>query len=124
MSGWQGGEPGGNEGCCCHPPAASDYNGAMPASPFAHLSRRRWLGVSSLGFLSASMPAMGRTSDASQPAVAKPIKSCIIVFHYGGPSQFETYDPKPNAPAHIRGEYKQISTVVPGTQVGEHLPRM
>jgi hypothetical protein len=96
----------------------------MPASPFAHLSRRRWLGVNSVGFLSASLPAMGRTSDSSKLAVAKPIKSCIIVFHYGGPSQFETYDPKPNAPAHIRGEYKQIPTVVPGIQVGEHLPRM
>jgi hypothetical protein len=98
----------------------------MPASPFAHLSRRRWLGVSSVGFLSASLPELVRASDGvdATKSVASPIKSCIIVFHYGGPSQFETYDPKPNAPAHIRGEWKQISTVVPGIHVGEHLPRM
>ena len=98
----------------------------MPASPF-HLSRRRWLGVSSLGFLSASLPGFGRAADPSSKLTAqaaKPIKSCILVFHYGGPSQFETYDPKPLAPADIRGEYKTISTAVPGIQVGEHLPRV
>src|SRR5436190_2731791 len=99
----------------------------MPSSPFPHLSRRRWLGVSSLGFLSASLPGISRAAEgvaSLTPQVAKPIKSCIVVFHYGGPSQFETYDPKPNAPAHIRGEYKLIPTVVPGIQVGEHLPRV
>ncbi|MBC7855793.1 MAG: DUF1501 domain-containing protein, partial [Pirellulaceae bacterium] len=99
----------------------------MPALPFPHLSRRRWLGVSSLGFLSASLPRLGRAAEQSSQLTvqtAKPIKSCILVFHYGGPSQFETYDPKPLAPADIRGEYKTISTAVPGIQVGEHLPRV
>jgi hypothetical protein len=53
-----------------------------------------------------------------------PIKSCILVFLYGGPSQFETFDPKPLAPATIRGEYQTISTAVPGIAVGEHLPQV
>ena len=90
------------------------------------LSRRRWLGVSSLGFLSAALPAIGRAAgNAAAPGTKRPpIKSCILVFHYGGPSQFETYDPKPLAPAHIRGEYKTISTAVPGIQVGEYLPKV
>src|SRR5207247_7515087 len=49
---------------------------------------------------------------------------CILIFFYGGPSHLETFDPKPNAPAEIRGEFKPISTSVPGVQIGEHLPRL
>ncbi len=54
----------------------------------------------------------------------KSIRSCILVFYYGGPSHLDTYDPKPDAPAEIRGEFRTISTSVPGTRVCEHLPRM
>lgn len=53
-----------------------------------------------------------------------PIKSVILVFHYGGPSHLETYDPKPLAPAEARGEYQTIATAVPGIVVGEYLPRV
>lgn len=93
------------------------------------LDRRRWLQVSGLGWLGAAFPSLLdlRQSGANErPARAKrsPIKSCIIVFHYGGPSQFETYDPKPHAPAEIRGEYRTIATAVPGITVGEYLPRV
>ncbi len=92
------------------------------------LDRRRWLKVSSLGWLTSALPlSAGRTSRADE-LVAKaklpPIKSVIVVFHYGGPSHFETYDPKPNAPLGIRGEYETISTAVPGTLVGELMPRI
>src|SRR5690554_6185272 len=41
-------------------------------------------------------------------------KSCILLFLYGSPSQHETFDPKPEAPAEIQGEMKAISTRVPG----------
>src|SRR5487761_1516863 len=92
------------------------------------LDRRRWLQVSSLGWLSAAWPwsAGQRRANASESPAANarpPIKSCIVVFHYGGPSHFETYDPKPLAPQGIRGEYATISTAVPGTIVSQHLPR-
>jgi Protein of unknown function (DUF1501) len=50
----------------------------------------------------------------------RPIRSCIVIFHYGGPSQLEMFDPKPDAPAEVRGEYKTIGTAVPGTQISEH----
>ena len=39
---------------------------------------------------------------------------------WGGPSQLDTFDPKPDAPAEIRGEFKPISTAVPGTFISEH----
>src|SRR5437763_2260691 len=52
-----------------------------------------------------------------------PVRSCILVFYYGGPSHLDTFDPKPNAPAEVRGAYRTIATAVPGVRVGEHLPR-
>ena len=51
-------------------------------------------------------------------------KSCIILFLYGAPSQLELYDPKPDAPIEIRGEFETIDTRVPGAQIIEHLPRI
>ncbi len=57
------------------------------------------------------------------PPPRSPIKSCILLFYYGGPSHLETFDPKPQAPAEIRGEYSTIETTVPGIRVSQHLPR-
>ena len=53
----------------------------------------------------------------------QPIRSCILIFHYGGPSHIDTYDMKPNAPAEIRGQFSSIATSVPGIRVCEHLPQ-
>ncbi|MBX3443636.1 MAG: DUF1501 domain-containing protein [Planctomyces sp.] len=63
-------------------------------------------------------------SETSVEPPASPIQSCILLFHYGGPSQLETFDPKPDAPAEVRGEYASIATSAPGVFVGEHYPRM
>ena len=43
------------------------------------------------------------------------IKNCIFLLLTGGPSQIDTFDPKPDAQAEIRGPFKAISTKVPGT---------
>lgn len=51
-------------------------------------------------------------------------KSVIVVFASGGQSQFETWDPKPMAPAEVRGAFDAIETAVPGTYISEHLPRL
>jgi hypothetical protein len=58
--------------------------------------------------------------------VAPPLgraKSCIVLFLMGGPSQHNLWDPKPNAPAEVRGEFPPISTAVPGIQIGELLSK-
>src|SRR5262245_3670315 len=55
-----------------------------------------------------------------QPAQAK---NCIILFLVGGPSQLETWDPKPDAPTEIRGPFRSIDTNVSGVRISEHLPR-
>jgi hypothetical protein len=61
-------------------------------------------------------------AEAARPAAAR-IRSCILLYYYGGPSHLDTWDPKPNAPREIRGEFRTIATSVPGLRVGEHLPR-
>src|SRR5215216_2984579 len=48
--------------------------------------------------------------------------SCILLWMNGGPSHIDTFDPKPDAPQEIRGEFKAIGTKVPGIQLSEHLP--
>ncbi|MBI1916969.1 MAG: DUF1501 domain-containing protein [Planctomycetes bacterium] len=50
--------------------------------------------------------------------------SCILVFLNGGMSHLDTFDPKPDQPAEIRGEFSPIPTTAPGVRVTEHLPRL
>jgi hypothetical protein len=67
---------------------------------------------------------------AAAPAVVGPAsgfgraRACILIFQWGGPSQLDTWDPKPDAPAEIRGEFASIATSVPGIQVSEHFPQL
>ena len=49
-------------------------------------------------------------------------RSVLVVFTPGGMSQLETWDPKPSAPAEVRGAFRSIATAVPGVRFGEHLP--
>src|ERR1700681_1679356 len=51
-------------------------------------------------------------------------KSVVMIFLQGGPSHIDIWDPKPDAPANIRGEFKPIKTKIPGTWIGEHMPMM
>jgi hypothetical protein len=53
-----------------------------------------------------------------------PLRACILLFQYGGPSHLDTFDLKPTAPREIRGEFRPIATSVPGLTVCEHLPRL
>src|SRR6185312_13484589 len=50
--------------------------------------------------------------------------SCILLFPYGSPPSHETFDPKPDAPAEVRGELGSIATKVPGLRICEGLPRI
>lgn len=84
------------------------------------LTRRRLLQA---GAAACAGAAQARVR-AATPQGAKHIRSCVLVFFYGGPSHLDTFDPKPNAPAEVRGEYRTIATRVPGLRVSEHLPRM
>ena len=50
--------------------------------------------------------------------------NCILVWLDGGPSHYETFDPKPDAPSDIRGEFKSIPTSVKGVHFSEGWPRL
>jgi uncharacterized protein (DUF1501 family) len=85
------------------------------------LSRRDFLRAGSLG-----AGAVGLTlADLAQagPGSRKDV-NCILLFLVGGPSQLDTWDLKPKAPAEVRGPFKPIKTNVPGVEVCEHFPLM
>jgi hypothetical protein len=63
------------------------------------------------------------TCAANLSANKKP-SSCILIWMDGGPTHFETFDPKPEAPVEIRGEFQPIHTNVAGIQICEHLPQL
>ena len=92
------------------------------------LRRREALNIGGLGALGLSLPGLfqGRataaTESASQGSFGK-AKSCIVLFLMGGPDQHSTFDPKPQAPSEVRGEFGAIQTVVPGFELGELWPR-
>ncbi|MCE9561131.1 MAG: DUF1501 domain-containing protein [Planctomycetes bacterium] len=80
------------------------------------LTRREWLVAGGLGMLTANAAAPTPTRTAAKA------KNVILLYLFGGPSQLDTFDPKPNAPAEVRGEWKSIRTRVPGLDVCELLP--
>jgi hypothetical protein len=90
-------------------------------------TRRRLLQFAAGGYLGLNLGGLWRAQAAGKAETSptpSPIRSCILLFYYGGPSHLETYDPKPAAPAEVRGEFKPVATSVPGLQICEHLPHM
>ena len=83
-------------------------------------SRRRFLHVAAGSPHSLSAGPAGLAARAEE--LKKQNKACILLWMAGGPSQFETFDPKPGA--RTQGPTKAIATAVPGIQVAEHWPRM
>jgi len=87
------------------------------------LRRRDFLHAGSLSFLGLGLSqffglkALGAIDKQKDT-------NCIMLFLVGGPSQLDTWDMKPNAPAEIRGPYKPIKTNVPGIEISENFPRM
>ena len=84
-------------------------------SPAARPSRRQLLVAGAIGWL--GLPDLLR-------AATRRDKSCIFIYQYGGLSQLDSWDPKPNAPEDLRGPYKPIPTTVPGFRVGELMPQL
>ena len=87
------------------------------------LTRRDFLHAGALGFLGLTLTDLLRLK-ASGIVKADNDVNVIMLFLVGAPSQVDTWDPKPNAPAEVRGPYKAISTNVPGIQITEVFPRM
>ena len=95
---------------------------ARPATFCDGLSRRDFLHAGAIAPLGLTLPAFQRAKAAH--AGKDGDVNCIMLFLVGGPSQLDTFDPKPNAPAEIRGPFKPIPTNVAGTQISEIFPEL
>jgi len=92
-----------------------------------NISRREVLRVGALTALGLTSPALAKGLAAATTVAAnkpRPAKNCILLFLMGGPPQHSTWDPKPQAPAEIRGEFGPIATNVPGIHISSLLPRL
>src|SRR6478736_4895894 len=85
------------------------------------LSRRSFLRVGGLATLGLSLSTYLRARE-SKPARDRKSMSCILLWMQGGPSHHDSFDPKPDAPPEVRGEFKTIKTTLPGVQLAEQLP--
>ncbi|MFN4260472.1 MAG: DUF1501 domain-containing protein [Gemmataceae bacterium] len=65
-----------------------------------------------------------KAAAASGAAIEPVAKSCILIWLDGGPTHYETFDPKPDAPTEIRGEFGTTATKLPGVHFSEHLTRL
>ncbi len=83
-------------------------------------SRRWFLQTGLAGFAGLSLADTLRASGAG--SLSRDPKSVILFWLSGGPSQIDTWDPKPDAPPEIRGPYQTIPTSIPGVRFSEHLP--
>ena len=90
------------------------------------MNRRQVLQAGGLGLLGLGLPQLwaARALADAAPLSRGPgfgrAKRCIFLFMWGGPSQLDTFDLKPEAPAEIRGPFRPIATRVPGVQICEH----
>ncbi|TWT62816.1 DUF1501 domain-containing protein [Rubinisphaera italica] len=90
-----------------------------------NISRRGFLQAGSLGGLGISLSGILRSEAlAMGSSIAPKAKSVILLWLQGGVSHHDTFDPKPYAPANIRGELNTIQTTLPGVNFTEHLPKL
>ncbi len=92
--------------------------------PQATLGRRQLLQLGGISVLGLGLPDLLRASPGGSLASRGTPKSCIFIVQYGGCSQIDSFDLKPDATAEIRGPFKPIATSVPGTRICEHMPRL
>src|SRR6516162_9752219 len=92
------------------------------SSSVQRVTRRQLLRLASLGALAGSASGWLETLAADAAGDPRRRKACILLWMTGGPSQIDTFDPKPG---HANGgPDKPIDTVVPGIQIGPHLPKL
>ena len=87
------------------------------------LTRRFALRAGGMGMMGLSLPGLLRAETVSVPHRPR-AKSVIFLFQWGGPSQIDSFDMKPNAPEEYRSPYRPIATSVPGLPICELMPRL
>jgi hypothetical protein len=87
-------------------------------------TRRDLLRIGTLGGVGLGLAGLLRGEAGGRPARKRGPKAVILIQHYGAPSHIDLWDPKPHAPAEIRGEFGTIPTSLPGYRVTEIMPRI
>ena len=87
------------------------------------LSRREMLQVGGAGLFGLNMAKLMAAEQSGLRIGNGRAKSVIFLFLFGGPSQLETFDMKPDAPSTIKGPFKRIASRTPGLHLSEHLHR-
>lgn len=89
------------------------------------VSRRGFLEIGALTGLGVSLPsALAMRKAAANDQTLSAPRNCILIWTHGGTSHHDTFDPKPQASASVRGEFSAISTSVPGVQFTDICPNM
>ena len=95
------------------------------------ISRRAMLRIGGLAPLGLGLPTLLANEALGSEALAAHFggsfgraKRCLVLFMWGGPSQLDLFDMKPNAPSEVRGEFQPASTKVPGMQICELMPEL
>ncbi|MEX2172842.1 MAG: DUF1501 domain-containing protein [Pirellulaceae bacterium] len=88
------------------------------------IHRRTMLQVGAIASAGLALPDLLRLRAASSAGEQAKSRQAILIFLPGGPSHYETFDPKPEAPLEIRGPFGPIATRVPGTFISETLPQL
>ncbi|MDB4744059.1 DUF1501 domain-containing protein, partial [Planctomicrobium sp.] len=87
------------------------------------LNRRRFIEIGSLGVFGLGLSNLLKSeSEAANTTQHQSKRSVILIWQHGGPSQLDTFDMKPLAPAEIRGPYQPIASSLPGLDVSELCP--
>lgn len=87
--------------------------------------RRGFLRIGAAGVVGCMLPKpLATASDKKDLPGKGRANSVLLVMLSGGPSQLDMWDPKPEAPAEVRGEFSPISTTIPGVTICEHMPKL
>ena len=88
------------------------------------VSRRDFLQAGALGAIGLTLPELLAAQAAGAVAPEHDDRAAIMIFNLGAPSQLDTWDPKPEAPAEIRGPFQPIKTNAAGLEISEIFPQM
>jgi hypothetical protein len=95
----------------------------LPRSNCAGVARRDFLQLGLGTLLGGGLVSALRARDTEKAKTA-PAKACILIWMDGGPTHFETFDPKPDAPEEYRGEFKPTPTTASGVFFSEHMTQL
>ena len=98
--------------------------GQPPRVCSGQINRRQLLQIGGAGLLGMSLPKVFAAEESAPSFQKARAKSVIFLFLFGGPSQLETFDLKPEAPAEIRGPYRPIRSRTPELLISEMLPKL